>query len=60
MEWMNARMELYQSVIVNHQQDDRVMWLPMAEFAANNGTSKTAKCTMLFPIQHQQKLNFLH
>jgi hypothetical protein len=34
---MIASMEQYLWVFVNHPQDDWVQWLPLAEFAANNG-----------------------
>jgi hypothetical protein len=37
---MNASMVQYIPVFVNQQQDDWVQWLPLAEFAANNGTSE--------------------
>jgi len=47
----NVGMEQYLQVFVNHQQDDWVQWLPMAEFAANSGTSKSIKCTPLFAVQ---------
>jgi len=50
-ERMNAGMEQYLWVFVNHQQDDWVQWLPLAEFAANNGMSKTMKCTPFFAVQ---------
>jgi len=36
---------------VNHQQDDWVKSLPLAELAANNGTSETTKCTTFFAIE---------
>jgi len=42
---MNASMEEYFRVFVHHQQDDWVRWLPLAEFAANNGISELTKCT---------------
>jgi len=45
MERMNASMEQYLRLFVNHQQDDWVKWLPLTEFAANNGVSETTKCT---------------
>jgi len=50
-EQMNASMEQYLRVFVNHQQDDWVQWLPLAEFAANNGISETTKCTPFFAVQ---------
>jgi len=50
-EQMNASMEQYLRVFVNHQQDDWVQWLPLAEFAANNGVSETTKCTPFFAVQ---------
>jgi hypothetical protein len=48
---MNAGMEQYLRVIVNHQQDDWVQWLPLAELAANNGVSESTKCTPWFAVQ---------
>ena len=50
-ERMNAGMEQYLRVFVNHQQDDWVQWLPLAEFAANNGVSESTKCTPFFAVQ---------
>lgn len=38
-------------MFVNHEQDDWVQWLPLAEFAAHNGTSESTKCTTFFAIQ---------
>jgi len=38
-------------VFVNHQLDDWVKWLPLAEFAANNGISVTTKCTPFHSVQ---------
>jgi transposase InsO family protein len=42
-ERMNAAMEQYLRVFVNHQQDGWVQWLPRAEFAANNGVYESTK-----------------
>jgi hypothetical protein len=50
-ERMNAGMEQYLRVFVNHQQDDWVQWLPLAECAANNGVSESTKCTRFFAVQ---------
>jgi len=50
-ERMNAGMEPYLRVFVNHQQDDWVQWLAWAEFAANNGTSETTNCTHIFAVE---------
>jgi hypothetical protein len=50
-ERMNAVMQQYLWVFVNHQQDDWVQWLPLAEFAANNGVSESIKCTPFFAVQ---------
>jgi transposase InsO family protein len=50
-ERMNAGMEQYLRVFVNHQQDDWVQWLFLAEFAANNGVSESTKCTPFFAVQ---------
>jgi len=49
-ERMNASMEHYLRVFVNHQQDDWVQWLSLAEFAADNGISETTKCTPFFAV----------
>ena len=51
MERMNASMEQYLWVCINHQQDDWVKWLPLAWFAANNGISDTTKCTPFYVVQ---------
>jgi len=48
---MNARMEPFLPVFVNHQQDYRVECLPMAEFAENNGLLETTKYTPFLPPQ---------
>jgi len=50
-ERMNATMEWYLRVFVNHQQDDWLKWLPLAEFAANNAVSETSKFTPFNVIQ---------
>jgi len=50
-ERMNAGMEQYLRTFINHQQDDWVQWLPLAEFAANNGVSESTKCTPFFAVQ---------
>jgi hypothetical protein len=50
-ERMNAGMEQYLQVFVNHQQDDWVQWLPLAEFAANNAVTESTKCTPFFAVQ---------
>jgi len=50
-EQMNMGMEQYLRIFVNHQQDDLVPWLPLAEFAENNGISKSTKCTPFFAVQ---------
>jgi len=50
-EQMNAGMEQYLWVFVNHQQDDWVQWLPLAEFATNNGMSESTKCTPFCAVQ---------
>jgi len=49
-ELMNAGMEQYLRVFINHQHDDWVQWLPLAEFAANNGMPESTKCTPLFAV----------
>jgi hypothetical protein len=38
-------------VFVNYQQDDWAEWLPLAEFAANNGASELIKCTPFCAVQ---------
>jgi len=48
---MNAGMEQYLRVFVNYQQDDWVQSLTMAEFAANNATSESTKCTPFVAVQ---------
>jgi len=48
---MNAEMEQYLQVFVNHQQDDWVQWLPLAEVAANIGVSESTKYTQFFAVQ---------
>jgi len=48
---MKAGMEQYLRVFVNHQQDDWVQWLPLAEFAGINGMSESIMCTPFFAIQ---------
>jgi len=45
---INAAMEQYLRIFFNHQQDDWVQWLPLAEFAANSGISEAAKCSPVF------------
>ena len=51
MEQMTASMEHYLWVFVNNQQDDWVKWLPFGEFAANNGTFLSTKCTPFLAVQ---------
>ena len=48
---MDTCMERDVRVFFNHQQDDCVIWLPMAEVASNNGASETMMCTPFFAIQ---------
>jgi len=48
---MNAGMEQYLQVFVNHQQADWVQWLPLAEFTVNNGISASTKCTPFCAVQ---------
>ena len=50
-ERMNDSMEQYLQVFINHQQDDWEKWLPLAEFAANNGVSEATKCTPFYAVQ---------
>jgi len=49
-ERMNASMEQYLRIFTSQQQDDWVQWLPLAEFAANNGTSEATKCSAFFAV----------
>jgi len=48
---MNAGIKQYLRVFENHQQDDLVQCLPLAEFATNNGMSESTKCTPFFAVQ---------
>jgi len=43
-------MEQYLRIFTSHQRDDWVQWLPLAEFAANNGTSETTKCSAFLAV----------
>jgi hypothetical protein len=54
-ERLNASMKQYLRVFVNHQQDDWVEWLHLAEFAANNGASESTKCTPYFAVQETNR-----
>jgi len=47
----NASFQQYLWVFFNHQQDDWVQWLPLAEYAANNGISDSTKYTPFFALQ---------
>jgi hypothetical protein len=49
-ERMNWSMEQYLRIYTSHQQDDWVQWLPLPEFAANNTTSETTKCSPFFAV----------
>jgi len=44
----NARLEQYLRVYINYQQDDWCGYLPLAEFAYNNGYQETIKNTPFF------------
>jgi transposase InsO family protein len=50
-ERMNAGKTQYLVVFINHQHDNWVKWLPLAEFAANDGMSESTKCTPFFAVQ---------
>jgi len=50
-ERMNASKEQYLWAFPNHQQDDWVRWLLLAEFAANNAVSETTKCIPFYVIR---------
>jgi hypothetical protein len=57
---MNTEMEQYLRVFVNHQHDDRVQWLPLAEFVVNNRISESTKCTPFFAVQGlDQRMSFV-
>jgi hypothetical protein len=43
-------MEQYLRIFVSHQQDDWVLWLPLAEFAANNETSDSTHFCPFFAV----------
>jgi hypothetical protein len=43
-------MEHYLRIFTSHQQDDGVQWVPLAEFAANNGRSETMTCSAFFAV----------
>jgi hypothetical protein len=47
-EEMNTIMEQYLITLINYQQNNRMLWLPMAEFASNNHTSETTWCSLFF------------
>jgi hypothetical protein len=44
-------MEQYLRLFVNHQQDDLVQWLPLAEFVTDNAVSESTKCTPFFAVE---------
>jgi hypothetical protein len=48
---MNAGMEQYLRVFVNHQQDDWVQRSPLVEVAMNNAMSESTKCMLFFVVQ---------
>lgn len=50
-ERMNATLEQYLKVFVNHQRGDLVKWLRNAEFTANHVTLDRMKCTPFFTVQ---------
>jgi hypothetical protein len=50
-ERMNPSMEQYLQVVLNHQQDNWVQWVPLPDFAVQNGVSKSTKCTPFFAVQ---------
>jgi transposase InsO family protein len=49
-ERMNASIEQYLPIFTSYKQDDWVQWLTLAEFAANNVTSETTKCSAFFAV----------
>jgi hypothetical protein len=48
MEWMNHEVEKYLHIFTNHQQDDWVDWLPLAEFAYNNMVNEATGTTPFY------------
>jgi hypothetical protein len=50
-EWINASMQQYLWVFVNHQQSNWVQWLAMTELAANIGISESTKCSPFCSVQ---------
>jgi hypothetical protein len=47
-ERLNAEIEIYLRAFMSFHQDDWVDWLPVAEFAANNGISETTGMSPFF------------
>jgi hypothetical protein len=48
---VNATMERYLQVFLNHQQHDWVQWLPLVEFAAKNEILETTRCPPFYAVQ---------
>jgi len=53
MERMNPSMEHPLRVFIDHQQDDWVQWLALAEFGANIGISATTMCTTFLRLKER-------
>jgi hypothetical protein len=49
MERVNWEVEKYLHMFINHQQDDWVDWLPLAEFTYNNTVHEATGYTPFFP-----------
>ena len=59
MERFNATMEEYLRLYVNHHQDDRTVWLPLCEFAANKAVSETTQFSPFFAnFGRDPRMNF--
>jgi len=48
-EWTNTLLEQYLRAYINYQQDNWCHYLPLAEFAYNNGYQETIENTHSFP-----------
>jgi hypothetical protein len=48
---MNALMEQYVGMFVNHHQDDWLEWFLLAVFTSNNATSELMMCTPFTTVQ---------
>jgi len=50
-EQVNASIEQYLWIFVSYRQEYWAYWIPLAEFAANNGSLESTKSPTFFPIQ---------